>query len=260
MDLSLEKLTQRQKIVALVSVALVLVIIILLIVSLINNNKVKAPEVDTPVSSANVIPQEKPEPVNDITSDTGVLVDYSKYPTYSFSALNLTDVMGSTKVANPPVQYDGQPRAFIDCGRLISTDTKYKNTLKKACVFRQITDGAIIVIGSDVENDYIYYKGKTRDEKTETLVKDISTTGNKTYLIYEYDYGTQSSNYIDRISLVIPQTLQIKDLEAFETCVDKPTVAYADDTCYAIYGKEWYDSNSYYLEHKDNYFRAVNLP
>lgn len=254
MTLSLEKFTKKQKILGVGFIILCLIVIGLFVVPLVINNKVNAPVVSEPVSTPAVVTE-----VNDISSNTGVLVDYNKYPNPSFPALKLSNVFGLTKVENPTLQYNGQPRVFIDCGRLISDDASFAKTKEKACVARKVSDGSVAILG-DANTDYIYYKGKTRDEKTETLVHDISTPGNKTYLIYEYDYYTQSANYIDRISLVVPKTLQEKDLIAFYACVNKPIEPYSDNGCYAVYGKEWYDSNDWYLQHKDNYFRAVNLP
>ncbi|MFS8130498.1 MAG: hypothetical protein ACMG57_00820 [Candidatus Dojkabacteria bacterium] len=256
MTLSLEKFTKKQKILGAGFIILCLIVIGLFAAPLLINNKVNAPIVSVPVSSSTPTIAEE---LNDISSNDGILVDYNKYSSPSFPALKLTDVFGLSKVANPTLQYNGQPRVYIDCGRLVSSDPSFAKTMKKACVVRLVSDGSIAILG-DVDTDYIYYRGKTRDERTETLVYDISTAGNRTYLIYEYDYNTQSANYIDRISLVVPETLQEKDLNTFISCVNKPVVPYSDNSCYAVYGKEWYDSNSWYLQHKDNYFRAVNLP
>jgi len=256
MKLSLEKFTKKQKILGAIVIILFLILIGFVAITLLSSNKVVAPTVDNPLSSP--VPAPIVEEVNDTSSNTGVNVDYTKYPSPQFPPLTLAEVYGTNKIVNPTVQYNGQPRVYMDCGRLISTDDSFKS-IKKACVTRLVEDGSVALLG-DPGLDYIYYKGKTRDERTETFIHDISTEGNKTYLIYEYDYNTQSANYIDRISLIVPKTLQTKDLIAFYSCVGKPTQPYTDDSCYAIYGREWYDSNEWYLQHKDNYFRQVNLP
>jgi len=254
MTLSLEKFTKKQKILGVIVIILCLIFIGFIAFTAFST-KVKAPTTDQPISSPIPVVTEE---VNDISSDTGVLVDQSKYPNPGFPPLLLSDVIGETKIPNPTVQYNGQPRVYLDCGTLNAKEYIFRD-IKKACVARLIADGSVALFGAP-DSTYLYFKGKTRDEKTETLIHDISTTGNKTYLIYEYDYNTQSANYIDRISLVVPQTLQENDLIAFFNCVGKPIQPYSDNSCYAVYGKEWYDSNAWYLDHKDNYFRQVNLP
>ncbi|MEO6729167.1 MAG: hypothetical protein ABIM99_04565 [Candidatus Dojkabacteria bacterium] len=256
MAFTLENITKKQKILGIALIILCLVFIFFVVIALLGN-KVKAPTVDQPVSSAT--PPAVIEIPNDTSSDTGINVDYSLYPNPTFAALHLSEVIGDTRIPGPYIQFNGQPRVFMDCGRLITEDTSLNNLIKRACVARVIQDGAIAVL-DQADNDYIYYRGKTRDDKTETFVHDISTDTAMTYLIYEYDYNTQSGNYIDRITLSIPEKAFDK-LADFKECIGKPIALFTSDSCYAQFAdKDWYNSNSYFLEHRDNYFRGVNLP